>query len=1094
MLSSKHFSFTSTTNEIEVRITGNPLILKNLKLNIFAVKSDGKFCNFEENNNCGIRNHELAIEKNSNIIGFEKIKVSDIQSQYAVQHDIDFPFSTEGHYFAIIGKGSAYLDTLKPSILTDDFIDPVEKICTITFYAFGSRYSSRLFNLFVETDQKTFLVGDVNLIATWKMYQLSLKKFLGKRYRIIIMSINDDYTNSIIGIDRIEYNRCPEEKLQTELKILETSMSNCEENCIKVLNRDDERHNSVWLENIAFHKSNPRENLININLHSAYILLRNLNIKNLNNSLAMNIIFHSKIKTRISNLILTQSTFINLNQSPILNAINYGINNATTTIEKISIQDTSGVDPIISIENFIMKFMNNYIYNNINNMEIIYVNSSLEVLISDCYFYFNKINTKNRGIIHSDSPRIDMNNNILFNPKTSYYFSTGVSKEKMIYADLIRNFWGNDNIQKVREKIYDGFYDIGLGKVDIYPPLNIPPENIYSTKQCQKHWIYLNGICLFVHFGVDSYENAVKFCSEKSAYLIRESFLNQTPKIIEYMSYRDIDGKTKISSIWTQGNSPSDSNMLRPWICRKSHSGNCPKHCNNKGKCVGATCLCDPGWEGEYCSIFHCREVANCSSSGSCVGPNICSCEDGWEGDNCAKSICSRYLSCSQCTKQIGCGWCDSSAKCLPGESRRAYIPCQDWFYRHCLSFPNHNCSSEIKSLNCNKEACKHPPANKIGECRECEYMEECFDRTVSGCLVVNETKCFFGFPEPKFTDSISKIKHALKGHIKVFPISMKIYRCSTYNHLKEGINKEVEIFLIPTYERTVIEGQIFMSNQAGGIMHKVLKVWRTSAKYLTVLSSPADPMEIFQYIHDKMEIQDRKIYNQRLTQRVLTKEQIELFYDKKNSFKEVKNEEILKCLGKEYLYNGEKVWSFYILIKDDKYKKDDILFIEKVNGYLERVKKFERSSYNIFTETEMVDCSKGLKKNEEDSLDSVIDTKPDMECKTGDGTKGLVYSTIENFSGNLTKNNLIIGRSAPSTIGIVLESKKLRDNKWTMVEMIDLSAVSSNLNAEEYDGNKLSLSIGSNIDSKREFQYHYNKNFAMDVEASRNLSVNYFE
>lgn len=53
--------------------------------------------------------------------------------------------------------------------------------------------------------------------------------------------------------------------------------------------------------------------------------------------------------------------------------------------------------------------------------------------------------------------------------------------------------------------------------------------------------------------------------------------------------------------------------------------------CEN-GVCsaVGGDCHCDPGWEGDECDTFHCRDIRNCRN-GTCIGPNTCRCNPGWE-------------------------------------------------------------------------------------------------------------------------------------------------------------------------------------------------------------------------------------------------------------------------------------------------------------------------------------------------------------------------------------------------------------------------------------------------------------------------------
>lgn len=63
--------------------------------------------------------------------------------------------------------------------------------------------------------------------------------------------------------------------------------------------------------------------------------------------------------------------------------------------------------------------------------------------------------------------------------------------------------------------------------------------------------------------------------------------------------------------------------------------GPCAQQCNKNGDCVLAVCLCDPGFEGESCSMpspLKPGECAkNCSNHGICEN-GLCRCDSGWKG------------------------------------------------------------------------------------------------------------------------------------------------------------------------------------------------------------------------------------------------------------------------------------------------------------------------------------------------------------------------------------------------------------------------------------------------------------------------------
>ena len=56
----------------------------------------------------------------------------------------------------------------------------------------------------------------------------------------------------------------------------------------------------------------------------------------------------------------------------------------------------------------------------------------------------------------------------------------------------------------------------------------------------------------------------------------------------------------------------------------------CINDCSLNGICLQKTCTCNKGWETADCSKFHCKDVGNCGSFGTCVGPNHCKCRLGW--------------------------------------------------------------------------------------------------------------------------------------------------------------------------------------------------------------------------------------------------------------------------------------------------------------------------------------------------------------------------------------------------------------------------------------------------------------------------------
>uniref|UniRef100_T1HXV0 Uncharacterized protein n=1 Tax=Rhodnius prolixus TaxID=13249 RepID=T1HXV0_RHOPR len=59
----------------------------------------------------------------------------------------------------------------------------------------------------------------------------------------------------------------------------------------------------------------------------------------------------------------------------------------------------------------------------------------------------------------------------------------------------------------------------------------------------------------------------------------------------------------------------------------------CRFPCMNGGTCVGDSCLCRAGYQGEFCSEAICKE--SCLNGGRCIAPDRCACIYGYTGKRC---------------------------------------------------------------------------------------------------------------------------------------------------------------------------------------------------------------------------------------------------------------------------------------------------------------------------------------------------------------------------------------------------------------------------------------------------------------------------
>uniref|UniRef100_A0A672GFQ3 Tenascin C n=1 Tax=Salarias fasciatus TaxID=181472 RepID=A0A672GFQ3_SALFA len=82
-----------------------------------------------------------------------------------------------------------------------------------------------------------------------------------------------------------------------------------------------------------------------------------------------------------------------------------------------------------------------------------------------------------------------------------------------------------------------------------------------------------------------------------------------------------------------------------PCICDPGFEGedcsilSCPDNCSNRGQCVNGECVCDIGYEGEDCSELSCPN--SCQNRGRCVNGQ-CVCDKGFAGEDCSIKTCPK--------------------------------------------------------------------------------------------------------------------------------------------------------------------------------------------------------------------------------------------------------------------------------------------------------------------------------------------------------------------------------------------------------------------------------------------------------------------
>uniref|UniRef100_A0A8D0LBZ6 Tenascin n=1 Tax=Sphenodon punctatus TaxID=8508 RepID=A0A8D0LBZ6_SPHPU len=132
----------------------------------------------------------------------------------------------------------------------------------------------------------------------------------------------------------------------------------------------------------------------------------------------------------------------------------------------------------------------------------------------------------------------------------------------------------------------------------------------------------------------------------------------------------------------------------------------CPKNCNNRGRCINGKCICDEGFTGEDCSVVTCP--GDCSDQGKCIN-GICVCFEGYSGDDCSQEVCPVP--------------CSEHGKCVNGQ-----CICHE-------GFTGEDCSEPLCLNNCNnrgrcvEEECVCDEGYTGEDCSELICPNDCFDR-----------------------------------------------------------------------------------------------------------------------------------------------------------------------------------------------------------------------------------------------------------------------------------------------------------------------------------------------------------------------------
>lgn len=1063
------FIFKTEKRKIRMEILNRIDYYQHLMIAQVKLQTDG--CNFEKTL-CGWTTS--LIKKN----GVSNFIMKRITSNYGSFHkpllnDLDYPVLKKGYYFAFhnnVNRYNAYVckrNFVYGSIgkFIGEYINSEKKICTLEFYAyeiFPVTYKHEKFEVKVEYDSKIELIKSIKLENQWKFYQISLDHLRNKNFRIIFEVSFMDYCESIIGIDKVNFIPCKDnnELMISTLDINTNHFQDCMQNCIKIDVNSINPYNYFKFEKNNF--SNKffwlNSSLIDINVNESNVFIKNSKIHSASNLKMININFNSKRNS--SKVFIQQNSIVDSDSQNILSLSEVGTGQNSIVIDRLEVVNCTTNNSIINLKNMDIEMKNMFIQENKiggHLLQIDGVDSEYEykrIHVKNSTFIFNKKISpqyNKYAIIRSENQNFKLNYNILKNPLFNYELSTYL--KSYVNDPFENNWWGTTDLKKINRKIKvlsSRFY----GNVTVTNILNMPPEGSPYIIGCTTGWYLVNGFCYYFHMGTGSLAEASAWCNANGGFLIAEETLLMNEKVNQLTKYIDLSGRTKSTEIWTIDSS-DDIGEFRPWICSQPFISPCPFNCLGRGVCVGRQCLCNDGWTGEYCSEFHCNRVSKCMNRGQCVGPNECSCNPGWHGSNCGTSSCSKYTNCNQCTNHNGCGWCDSSRKCEPGSPVVSINSCKSWFYWNCVSVSASVCSDNIQNVNCDLQFCNS--TNDNGFCQECKDLSKCYTKLSGNCKTWDEKICRGGVLKLDLYEKSRPKSIKLKSRVKELSKLTAIYNCDM--HAQEiGFNDpKINLFMLKDNSLPLPTGSILLNSELN-IMHQIQKKW-IFLNYTAILGKLADIDQVLDYAHLGL----RATFNLRKSNQffydIPSNEQLKKLEESFLKFTKFEdtNINIIKCLGKQYIFKGKIIWSYYFLTSYASSNRGDILVYKGPNGFLERITNYIEDNSNIFVETEKINCSNyQFKNNETLSFNNLLKISSNLNCKESDGLNEIYYFEKGKFDETfIEKGDFALGKNSSTSVGLVL-GKEIIENEWNMYEVVDLFSISPNLDQINTDDLKI--------------------------------------
>ena len=233
----------------------------------------------------------------------------------------------------------------------------------------------------------------------------------------------------------------------------------------------------------------PIQSLIDLNLKSAYVLVRNVDLKQ-SDGHGLHVVFDSQTHNRLSEASVTQNLFSNIKFQGVIFMENKGVNDAIFWIDSNVIVHNVASESwnTIQIVNATLYMRKNLVYNNSADHILQFGNAkNVTKLVQTCednIFWLNIPHIEgNRQTIVLMAEKVEFHNNIINNPTADVELTSSDVIAGNYSLNCSYNWWGSGLQNDALSKILDGSKVEGFAYVEINPILQTPnPSFSLSSK------------------------------------------------------------------------------------------------------------------------------------------------------------------------------------------------------------------------------------------------------------------------------------------------------------------------------------------------------------------------------------------------------------------------------------------------------------------------------------------------------------------------------------------------------------------------------------------------------------------------------------